>query len=116
MKNNISLDLDHPSKKRTEYFLNAVQEDLVPIPFDWQNWSHADDIVGGFKFTGKDQRVTITVILADSYHDANKIATTNSFPRLPNAKWTVNGDVLYLVESPDEDKVSEILSLFAGKE
>jgi hypothetical protein len=116
MKNTISLDLDHPSKNRTEYFLNAVEAALVPIPLDWRNWSHANDIVGGFKFTGKDQPITITVILADSYHDANKIATTNSFPRLPNAKWTVNGDVLYLVESPDEDRVSEVLSLFAGRE
>jgi len=114
--NNITLNLDHPSKKRTEHFLNAVKDELIPIPFVPENWEHRDLILGGFEFIGKHQPLSITVIFADSYHDANEIGRMNAFPMLPHSKWTVNGDVFYLVESSDTDRVNEVTSLFAGKE
>jgi hypothetical protein len=116
MNNNITLDVDHPNKTRMEYFLNSVSEKLEHIPFDWRNWKQANLIIAGFKFKNTDQSLTITVIFSPSYHEGNEIAKANSLPVLPNAKWGLNGDLLYLVESPDENKVSDILSLFAGRE
>jgi hypothetical protein len=116
MKNKITLKVDHHDKKRMEYFLNSVNETLEPIPFNWRDWKLAESISGAFKFKSKDQSLTITVAFTTSYYDANEIAKANSLPLLPQAKWSVNGDLLYFVESLDENKVSEILGLFAGKE
>lgn len=116
MKNSIRLDVDHPNKDRMEYFLNEVDEELDQVSFDWQIWKQSSDIVGGFQFKNNARSLTITVIFTDSYAKANEIAKANSLPILPNAKWSVNGDLLYFIESEDKDKVSEILSLFAGEE
>jgi len=116
MKNNITLEVNHPNKKRMEYFLNSVDEKLEQVSFDWRNWKRSSDIVGVFKFKNHDQSLIVTVIFSNSYAEATEIAKANSLPMLPNAKWSINGDLLYLVESTDKDKVSEILSLFAGEE
>ncbi|MBT1705895.1 hypothetical protein KK060_21570 [Fulvivirgaceae bacterium PWU20] len=116
MKNNITLNLNHPNKTRTEYFLNKVDEKLEPVLFNWRILKKADSIIEGYKFTTNEQSLHITVIFASSYDDANQIAEANAFPVLPHAAWSLNGDVLYLVESKDEDKVKDILSLFAGEE
>ena len=99
-----------------EYFLNAVNVPLEEVIFDWRSWKNAKEIDGGFKFRSSDQSLTITVIFTSSYHDANAIAKVNSLPLVPTAKWSVNGDLLYLVESDNEEIVSEVLSLFAGRE
>jgi hypothetical protein len=116
MKNSITLDVNHPDKKRMEHFLNCVDEKLEQVPFDWHNWKRAEDILAAYQLKNSDHSLTITVIFASSYDDANEIARANSFPVQPNARWSLNGNLLYLVESNDENKVSEILSLFAGKE
>ncbi|HYF70454.1 MAG TPA: hypothetical protein VD884_20095 [Ohtaekwangia sp.] len=116
MNNNITLNVDHPNRKRMEYFLNSVTEKLEQVSFDWRDWKQADKIISGHKFNNSDSSLTITVLFTSSYDDANEIAKANALPLLPNAKWSVNGDLLYLVESEDENKVSEVLSLFAGKE
>ncbi|MBT1696356.1 hypothetical protein KK083_05685 [Fulvivirgaceae bacterium PWU4] len=116
MKNAISLHVSHPSAKRTEHFLNRVEEELVQIPFDWQKLKRADVVSGAAKLVTKDRSIAIVVVFADSYLDANEIASANAFPELLHARWTVNGDVLYLVEAADQDKVSALLSLFAGEE
>jgi hypothetical protein len=116
MKNTITLDVDHHNKTRVEYFLNAVDEELEQIPFDAHHWLHVDNIVAGFKFRGTARNTLITVIFATSYFHANDIGTANSLQKIPNTKWTVNGDILFVVESVDEDIVSDILSLFAGRE
>jgi hypothetical protein len=116
MKNKITLDVDHYDKKRMEYFLNSVNETLEPIPFNWRNWKLAENIIGGFKFKNKDKSLTITIAFTTSYYDANDIANANSLTLLPNAKWSANGSLLYFVESNDENKVSDILGIFAGRE
>ncbi|HEY5823552.1 MAG TPA: hypothetical protein VIT44_04260, partial [Cyclobacteriaceae bacterium] len=107
---------DHPNRDRMEYFLNCVEEKLEQVPLDWRNWELSNDIIGGFKFENDNQSLTITVIFSNSYAEATEIAKANSLPMLPNAKWSINGDLLYLIESTDKEKVSEILSLFAGEE
>lgn len=116
MKNKITLDVNHVNKTRMEYFLNSVDEELEYVPFDWRGLKKADDITAGYKFINSEQSLGITVIFASSYDDANQLAVANSFPELPHARWSVNGSVLYLVESKDEKRVSNILSHFAGKE
>ena len=117
MKNNIDLKLQSSGGKRMEFFLNHVDETLAEVTFNWRDLHSADRIIAGHKFisTG-DKPVTITALLCDSYWDANEIAKANSFPILPTAKWSLNGNFLYVVESTDESKVSDILSFFAGKE
>jgi hypothetical protein len=115
MKNNIALDINHSEKKRVEYFLNSVDGDLEQMPFDAPALSGVDDIIAGFKFKVKDQSTFITVIFATSYFHANDIRTANSLTK-PNMRWTINGDILFGVESIDKEASSEMLSLFAGKE
>ena len=116
MKNTISLYINHPSAKRAEYFLNSVEEELVQIPFDWHTLKRANVINAAAKFETENRSIIITVVFADSYLDANEIAIANAVPELPHVRWTVNGDVLYLVDAADKDKVSELLGLFAGDE
>ncbi|WP_018343244.1 hypothetical protein [Cytophaga aurantiaca] len=118
MKNKISLSITHNNAKRMEYFLNRVKEELVEVHFDWRNWKNSDQINDGCKFISVESKepVTICILFCDSYHDANRIGKANELPCLPTAKWSVNGDVMYFVESNDADKVSDILSLFAGEE
>ena len=116
MTNNITLDVDHPNKKRMEYFLNSVDEKLENVSYNWRALKESDRVIGGYRFKNSEGSLTITVIFANSYMEANQIAEANSFPQLPHARWSLNGNLLYLVESKDEDKVSSILSHFAGKE
>ena len=115
MKNNITLDIDHTQKKRVEHFLNNIDGNLEQIPFDARDLSHVDDILGGFKFKEKGESTFVTVIFATSYFNANDICKANSLTK-PEIKWTINGDILFGVESTDEHASSEMLSLFAGKE
>lgn len=118
MKNKISLTVDHNNAKRMEFFLNKVKDELKEVSFDWKHLKLADRLADARQFvsTSNQHPATIRVFFCDSYSDANEIAKANSFPYQSNAKWSVNGDLLYIVESDDEDKVSEILSLFAGEE
>lgn len=118
MKNKISLQINHANAKRMEYFLNQIKEELVPAPFEWRSWKKSDSIHDGCRFISVDtqQPVKISILFCDSYQDANTIAKENKLPVLPTATWSVNGDVMYLVESADADKVSDILGVFAGEE
>ncbi|ABG60578.1 hypothetical protein [Cytophaga hutchinsonii] len=118
MKNTIVLSINHPNAKRMEYFLNRIDEVLVAAPFEWRSWKKSDCIHDGCRFVSVKEKdpVKITILFCDSYHEANTIGKENKLPYLPTAKWSINGDVLYLVESADADKVSDILGLFAGEE
>ncbi len=118
MKNKISLSVNHNNALRMTHFLNAVEDKLKEIPFDWKTWKLAERITDGCKFTSTSSPspLTISVLFCDSYSDANEIGKANALPYLPQAKWSVNGDLLYLVECADEEKVSDVLSLFAGEE
>jgi hypothetical protein len=117
MKNRISLNIDHPNTKRMEFFLNRVDVQLKEVALDWPSWKLSVHISGGAKFISEGKSpVSITVLLCDSYHAANEIAKANALPASPHARWSVNGDLLYVVESGNTEKVSEILSLFAGEE
>lgn len=118
MKNNIKLSIIHNNADRFEYFLNRVEEELTTAPFAWGTWKNADQIQDACKFVSVDLKdpVTISILFCGSYHGANEVGNANELPFTPNAKWSINGDVLYFVESEDAEKVSSILSLFAGEE
>ena len=118
MKNKLSLTVDHNNAKRMEFFLNKVKDELKEVSFDWKHLKRADQLTDALQFvsTSSAHPITIRVFFCDSYSAANEIAKANSFPYQPRAKWSLNGDLLYIVESEDEDKVSEILGLFAGEE
>ena len=105
----------HPDKSRAEYFLNNVDEDLEQIPFDFRELSDADDIIAGFKFSMKDRSALVTVIFAESYSDATEIEAANLAART-NIRWTINGSIMFGIESDDDDLANEILSFFAGRE
>jgi len=117
MKNNIELNLTSAGGKRMEFFLNHINEPLVEVAFNWEGLHLRDQIIVGYKFKSSGQsQVAITALLCHSYQGAIEIAKSNSFPVLPTAKWSLNGNFLYVVESADKDKVNNILSFFAGKE
>ena len=115
MKNAIRLDILHSEKARVEHFLNIVDEDLEQIPFTGQVLRGVDDIIAGFKFSVKARSAFVIVIFAASYSHANKIEAANLSTRL-NTKWTINGAILFGVESVDEHVSKEMLSFFAGRE
>lgn len=115
MKNSIRLDILHPEKARVEHFLNNVDEDLEQVPFDAGQLSGVDDIIAGFKFSVKGRSAFVVVIFAASYSHANKIEAANLATR-PNIKWTINGALLFGVESVDEHVSKQMLSFFAGRE
>ena len=115
MKNSISLDIIHSDKTRVEYFLNNVEANLEQIPFDAQELDGADDIIGAFKFKEKGRPTFVIVIFAGSYSHANEIQAANLVKR-PDIKWTINGSILFGVESVDEHAASQMLSFFAGRE
>jgi len=115
MKNTIRLDIIHSEKSRVEHFLNNVNENLEQIPFDGQELRGIDDIIAGFKFKVKGRSAFVVVIFAASYYHANKIEADNLATR-PNIKWTINGAILFGVESVDEHVSKEMLSFFAGRE
>ena len=114
MKNNhISLDIIHSEKERVEYFLNNVKGKLEQIPFDAAGLNHVDDIIAGFKFKEQGQPTFVIVIFATSYFHANEIQAANLHRGI---KWTINGAILFGVESTDEDACSNMLGFFAGRE
>lgn len=115
MKKSIRLDIIHSEKSRVEHFLNNVDGDLVQISFDDQDLSGVDEIIAGFRFHVEDSSAFVLVIFAASYSHATKIQAANLTKR-PDIKWTINGAILFGVESADENVTNEMLGLFAGRE
>lgn len=115
MKNNIRLDIVHPQKSRAESFLNKVSENLEELPFDVQELNGVDDTVSGYKFKVKDRSTFVILIFAESYAHANEIAAANSQIQA-KLKWTINGALLFGVESVDAHLSNQMLSFFAGQE
>lgn len=110
------LNNNDPNKTRINHFLNQTGENLIKINWDHRTLKEADKILYAYKYESDDHALTLTVISATSYHDANRIAEVNGFYKVPQGKCGINGDILYIAESSDEDKVNDIVSLFAGKE
>ena len=115
MKNTIRLEIHHPDKSRVEYFLNNVGEALEQLPFDAGEFNGVDDTATGYKFSVKDRDAFIIVILANSYFEASTIEAANSGGS-SNIRWTINGGILFGVESADEQVAKQWLSFFAGRE
>lgn len=95
--------------------MNKVDEVLQQMPFDSKKLSGVDDIIAGFKFSVKGRSAFVIVIFAKSYSHATEIEAANLATR-PNIRWTINGAILFGVESDDEDVAKKILSIFAGRE
>ncbi|WP_028980862.1 hypothetical protein [Sporocytophaga myxococcoides] len=110
----IKLNISHPDKSRAEAFLNAINKELEPAPFDWKLLNESTRIVDAVKMINTDKTLTITIIFTDSYGDADHIAKAN--PLENSTRWGYNGSIMYLVESSDSDIVDEVVSTFAGKE
>ncbi|HTF21995.1 MAG TPA: hypothetical protein VK658_28135 [Chryseolinea sp.] len=115
-KQDYELDVNDPNKTRISHFLSSTGERLTKVPWDQRNIKEADNVVAAYKFESDDQSLSITVISATSYHDANRIAAVNGFNELSHGKWGSNGSILYLVQSSDKARVSATVSIFAGEE
>src|SRR4051812_12167089 len=118
MKHTTSLHtIDHEGARRMEAFIRHIEEPLTEVPFDWKRLPGAEHVHGAIRLLSQaEDPVTIIVFFCNSYSDAEVIANANGFTQLPNARWSQNGSILYFVESLDEEKVSNILGLFAGRE
>lgn len=115
----ITLDrINHNNASRMEFFLNSLQEELTEVPFDWKSLKLSDLITDACKFTSasNNNSLTITAFFCNSYFEANDIAKANAFPTTEKARWSVNGDLLYIVECDDEQRVVDVLGVFAGEE
>ena len=110
----IQLKSNHSEKGRAEVFLNALNEKLEQVPFDWRAWKESERIVDAVKLASISKSLIITVIFVDDYHDADIIAKANVIKH--PTRWGQNGSIMYLVDSPDQDTVDEVLSTFAGRE
>ena len=118
-KNKITLDhIAHHNARRMAFFLNGVDDELAEVPFHWREMKMADHIRAACKFVSTTAKtpLTITVYFCDSYADATDIAKANALPTTAHAKWSINGDLMYLIESEDTEKLTDVLSFFAGRE
>jgi len=116
MTTKIPLNIKHYDKTRAEYFLQALNENFEFLPLDWKSWKESERIVDAVKLTNADKSLTITLLFIEDYDDADIIAKANTLPTSDIARWSNNGSIMFLVESPDPIKVDSTLSLFAGKE
>jgi hypothetical protein len=119
MSNQITVPINDPSAKRVEAFLHSISYPLDEVPFDWHSWQLSDHILGEMKFHASSlpQPLILTILVCDSYTQANAIGEANEMLANSNhARWGVNGNILYFAESEDVDKVSEMVSLFADEE
>jgi hypothetical protein len=101
---------------RARAFLNKLKENLKPIPFDRRTWKETGRIFDAEKMATPDKSLTVTLIYLNSYEDADVVAKANKLPSKPTARWSVNGPLMYLVESADADRVSHVLGVFSGEE
>ena len=116
MPNKIRLDINHSDSARMETFLEMLHEELKRVTFDWKSLNQSDSIVDAVKLRNIDNSLTITIFFLASYSAAAILAKANALPSEETARWSVNGAVMYLVESPDGSKVDHVLGLFAGRE
>jgi hypothetical protein len=116
MTNNIRLDVNHNDKGRMEAFLEMLNEKFEPVPFNWRSWKQSDSVVDAVKLTNITRSLTITIFFLETYSAGDVLAKANALPFEDTARWSMNGAVMYLVESPDRDKVDHVLGLFAGRE
>jgi hypothetical protein len=110
----IQVNTHHSEKDRVETFLNALNEKLEQLPFDWESLKESNRIDDAVKFTNHNNSLVITVILVKDYWDADRIAKANFMKT--TIIWGQNGAIMYVVESTDEDLVSKVVGTFAGKE
>ncbi len=116
MATKIELNVKHNDKTRAEYFIQALNENFVLLPLDWKSWKESERIVDAVKLTNTNKSFTITLLFLEDYDDANIVAKANKLPMRDTARWSSNGSLMFLVESPDPSKVDNALSTFAGKE
>ena len=118
MKKHTLDHIPHHDTGRWAYFVNGIGEELVEEPIDWKQMKLAERLSGVCKFisTAAGPPLKITLYFCDGYDDALNIAKANLLPDTSGAKWGVNGSVMYLVETENREKLSEILGFFAGKE
>lgn len=110
----IQVNTHHSEKDRVETFLNALNERLEQLPFNWESLKESSRIDDAVKFTNHNRSLVITVILLKDYWDAAHIAKANFMEGA--IRWGQNGAIMYVVESNDEDIVSKVVGTFAGKE
>jgi hypothetical protein len=110
----IQVNTHHSEKDRVETFLNALNEKMEQLPFDWESLKESNRIDDAVKFTNHNNSLVITVILVKDYWDADRIAKANFMNDA--IRWGQNGAIMYVVESTDEDMVSKVVGTFAGKE
>ncbi|MEJ1237999.1 hypothetical protein WBG78_07720 [Chryseolinea sp. T2] len=110
----IKLGNNHPDKNRVEAFLRALNLKLEQLPFDWKSLKESRRIEDAVKLASVDRSITITIFFVNGYSDADMIAKSNFVSAA--IRWGQNGLFMYVVESADEEKVSEVVGVFAGKE
>ena len=108
------LNINHFQKDRAEVFLDSLNEEFEQVSFDWKSLQESDRIVDAVKLTNKNKTVIITLLFLDTYSDAGLIAKANSIT--DTTRWGCNGSIMYMAESDDPDKVSDVVSTFAGRE
>ena len=116
MASKIELNVKHNDKTRAEYFIQALNEDFELLLLDWKSWRESERVVDAVKMTNTDKSLTITLLFLEDYYDADIVAKANKLPMSDTARWSNNGSLMFLVESPDPSKVDNALSIFAGKE
>jgi hypothetical protein len=110
----IQVNTHHSKKHRVEIFLNALNEKLEQLPFDWESLNESNRIDDAVKFTNHNNSLVSTVIFVKDYWDADRIAKTNFMKDA--IRWGQNGAIMYVVEATDEDTISKVVGTFAGKE
>ncbi|MFN8417237.1 MAG: hypothetical protein U0U66_12975 [Cytophagaceae bacterium] len=110
----IQLSTKHSEKNRVEAFLRVLNENFEQVPLDGQSLKESRRIEYAVKLANIDRSLSINILFVKDYDDANLIAKENFVK--DNIHWGQNGSIMYVVESSNQDKVSNVLSVFAGRE
>ena len=100
----VVIDLDHPNARNAQAFLNSWEEPFVPVE--------------GKKFVYRSvlSNTMVRLLFFETYEDADTYGATHLPAPTEKRKWNLNGAMLYAVNGDNADKVSSLVSHFAGRE
>ncbi|MBO9202116.1 MULTISPECIES: hypothetical protein [Niastella] len=104
--NRITIDLPHPNTRNAEAFLNSWEEPFI----------QAQDGTNTFVFISAVSQTKIALQFFNSYEEANSFGMKHYHPDSEKRRWGINGALLFVVSGDNANKISSLISHFAGRE
>lgn len=111
-----SVNNEHPNKEMMEWFLNNYEEEFIEQKEDVSTLKNQNLIQNKFCFQTKLSKISLILIFCNCGKDALTVGTSNFSSEENNQNFGTNGAVLFVVKGSDRNKVTSVLSFFAGTE